>query len=104
MNGCGGAIQHNTILAGKFQHIVIILQENRTPDSLFHDPVLIKAGADIASSGKNSAGQTILLTLSPLGTNYDLSHAHSAFVAMYNRDGMNAANRIQGFLSDLPPS
>ena len=23
-----------------FQHIVIIFQENRTPDNLFHDPVL----------------------------------------------------------------
>ena len=67
MNGCGGAIQHNTILAGKFQHIVIIFQENRSPENLFHDPVLIKAGADIASSGKNSAWQTIPLTLSPLG-------------------------------------
>jgi len=49
MNGCGGAIQHNSILAGKFQHIVIVVQENRTPENLFHDPVLIQAGADIAS-------------------------------------------------------
>ena len=26
--------------AAAFQHIVIIFQENRTPDNLFHDPVL----------------------------------------------------------------
>ena len=94
MNGCGGAIQHNSILAGKFQHIVIVFQENRTPDNLFHDPVLIQAGADIASSGKNSAGQTIPLTPVPLGIDYDLSHAHSAFLAMYNRGRMNGANRV----------
>src|SRR5215472_1496384 len=30
------------------QHVVIIFQENRTPDNLFQDPNLINAGADIA--------------------------------------------------------
>jgi len=78
MNGCGGAIQQNSILAAKFEHIVIIFQENRTPDNLFHDPVLIQAGADISANGQNSAGQTIPLTPISLGINYDLSHAHSA--------------------------
>ena len=36
------------------QHVVIIFQENRTPDNLFHDSVLIARGADIAISGVNS--------------------------------------------------
>jgi phospholipase C len=103
MNGCGGAIPQNSILAGKFQHIVIIFQENRTPDNLFHDPGLIKAGADIASSGKDSAGQTIPLTPSPLGVSYDLSHTHSAFVAMYNGGKMNGANRVQISCSSCAP-
>jgi hypothetical protein len=94
MNGCGGLPPGNHILAGKFQHVVIIFQENRTPDNLFHDPVLIKAGADIANSGVNSSGRTIQLTPVPLGINYDLSHAHSAFVAMYNRGKMNGADQI----------
>lgn len=94
MNGCGDSSEQNEIFAGKFQHIVIIFQENRTPDNLFHDPVLIKAGADIASSGVNSTGQTIQLTPAPLTTPYDLSHAHSAFMAMYNNGKMNGANRI----------
>jgi phospholipase C len=94
MNGCGGLPPGNHILAGKFQHVVIIFQENRTPDNLFQDPVLIKAGADIASSGVNSSGRTIQLTPVPLGINYDLSHAHSAFVAMYNRGKMNGADQI----------
>ena len=34
--------------AAVFQHIVVIFQENRTPDNLFQDPVLIDRGADIA--------------------------------------------------------
>lgn len=94
MNACGGGVTGNQILAGKFQHIIIIFQENRTPDNLFQDPVLIKAGADIASSGTNSSGRTIKLTPSTLNVNYDLSHAHSAFLAMYNRGKMNGASEV----------
>jgi phospholipase C len=68
--------------------VVIIFQENRTTDNLFHDPVLISRGADIASSGVNSKGQTIPLGQIGLGTtgsnpgNYDLNHAHLAFTQM----------------------
>ena len=69
--------------AAVIEHIVVIFQENRTPDNLFQDPVLISRGADIASSGVNSHGQTIPLTPIDLGTsgsapsNYDLSHSHA---------------------------
>src|SRR5579863_3023191 len=31
------------------QHIIVVVQENRTPDELFQDPNLINAGADIGS-------------------------------------------------------
>jgi phospholipase C len=98
VNGCGS---HSTapISGGKIQHIVIIVQENRTPDNLFHDPVLINAGADIASSGLNSSGQTVLLSATPLGVNYDLSHSHSAFVNMYDGGKMDGANKIAIFCS-----
>src|SRR5579864_9548150 len=79
LNGCG-----NTPDPGKIQHIIVIVQENRTPDNLFQDPALIAKGADIASSGINSSGNKIPLTPAPLGAYYDLSHQHSAFVAMYD--------------------
>jgi phospholipase C len=49
---------------------------------------------DIATSGVNSQGQQIPLTAVPLANNYDLSHAHAAFVAMYARGKMNGANKI----------
>jgi hypothetical protein len=51
-------------------------------------------------SGVNSLGQTILLAPIDLGTsgsnpqNYDLSHAHAAFVAMYDGGRMDGANLI----------
>ena len=87
-------------MSAVIQHIVIIFQENRTPDNLFQDPVLISRGADIASSGVNSLGQTIALSPIDLGTsgsnpqNYDLSHAHAAFVSMYDGGKMDGANLI----------
>jgi phospholipase C len=78
----------------KIKHVIVIVQENRTPDNLFHDPVLIANGADIASSGTNSLGQTVQLTPTSLGVDYDLSHLHSAFVAMYDRGKMDGADHI----------
>ena len=92
-NGCGGTAP-SSIVPGKIQHVVIIFQENRTPDNLFHDPVLMSAGADIASSGINSLGQTIPLIPTSLGVNYDLSHAHSAFTAQYDGGKMDGADLV----------
>jgi phospholipase C len=82
------------------QHVVVIFQENRTPDNLFQDPVLISRGADIVQQGKNSAGQTMTLVPINLGTagskpqNYDLDHSHFAFLSMYDGGKMDGADRI----------
>jgi phospholipase C len=95
-----GAQNLSLTTAAVVQHVVVIFQENRTPDNLFQDPVLISRGADIASSGLNSTGQTIPLSPIDLGTtgsnpqNYDLSHANAAFVAMYDGGKMDGANLI----------
>jgi phospholipase C len=95
-----GSLTLPLVMAAVIQHIVIIFQENRTPDNLFQDPVLISRGADIKNSGVNSLGQTIPLAPIDLGTtgtspqNYDLSHAHAAFVAMYDGGKMDGANLI----------
>jgi len=103
LNGCGSNSKTITVPPpppGKIEHIVIIFQKNRTADNLFHDQALINAGADIASSGVNSLGQTVTLTPIDLGTagsnpqNYDLSHAHPAFVSMYDSGKMDGADLI----------
>ena len=95
-NGCSSGTSpfQNPPGTSKIQHVVIIFQENRTPDNLFHDPVLMTAGADIASSGLNSSGQVIQLTPESLGVSYDLSHAHSAFVAQYDGGKMDGADLV----------
>ncbi len=95
-----GAQALSLVAAAVIQHIVVIFQENRTPDNLFQDSKLIANGADIASSG-NSFGQTIPLSPIDLGTagsnpqNYDLSHANTAFVQMYDGGKMDGASQIK---------
>ena len=74
----------------KIKHVVVIFQENRTPDNLFHG----LPNADIANSGMNSAGQVIPLDSITLANNYDLSHAHRAFVNMYDGGKMDGADKI----------
>jgi phospholipase C len=97
LNGCGGTSPGTVSVpppVGSIQHVVVIFQENRTPDNLFHDPVLISNGADIASTGLDSSGNTITLQPTPLAIEYDLGHAHSDFVSMYNGGSMNGANNV----------
>ena len=94
LNGCGETAS-DPFPAGKIQHVVIIFQENRTPDNLFHDPVLMARGADIASSGTDSSGQIIPLTPTPLAVGYDLDHSHAAFMAMFDGSKMDGADKIK---------
>src|SRR6202521_1629603 len=77
------------------QNVVVIFQENRTPDNLFGSNPSFLPGVDIATSGVNSQGQQIPLTPVALANNYDLSHAHSAFVAMYDNGKMDGADKVQ---------
>ena len=76
--------------AAKIKHVVVIFQENRTPDNLFHG----LPGADIANSGINSKGQVIPLEPEPLAIPYDLDHSHVAFVHMYDNGKMDGADKI----------
>lgn len=66
-------------------HIVLIFQENRTPDNLFQG----LRGADIASSGLNAQGQTVKLHQVPLTARYDLSHRHSGFLVEFDGGRMD---------------
>lgn len=76
------------------QHVVIIFQENRTPDNLFHDPVLIARGADIASTGVNSKGKIITLTPAALANDWDMGHNHAPFVLEFDGGKMDGADKV----------
>jgi phospholipase C len=76
--GPGGTTQvlaQVIITATPIQHVVIIFQENRSVDNLFHDPVLIAKGANIASSGLNSKGAIIPLTPVSMSAPYNPDHS-----------------------------
>src|SRR5215469_8514385 len=76
-----------------FEHIVIIVQENRTPDNLFYAMCATekcstkpdKTEYDIQTANwldKDAQGGTIEPTAIPLANAYDLDHTHNSFVAM----------------------
>ena len=77
----------------KIEHIVIIIQENRTPDNLFYG----LPGADVLSSG---------MTATPLAAPNDMSHAHAAFVADFDDgklDGFTPKTKSYVLHSDEQP-
>ena len=98
-----------------FQHVVIVFQENRTPDNLFQGLCATPHGAANRCSttpntsqyniqttnwlDKNSPSGVTQPVPGPLANKYDLSHAHSAFVSMCDADSngvckMDGANNI----------
>jgi phospholipase C len=74
----------------KIQHVVVIFQENRSPDNLFHG----LPNADIADSGVNSVGESIPLTPVALANDYSPYHTHAAFLDMYDGGKMDGADKV----------
>ena len=102
LGGCGGGASSSSLppAAMQIKHVVVIFQENRTPDNLFHDENLITNGADIASTGVDSKGNKIPLTPVPMVVHYGLDHSHAAFVDMCDLKGtgtcaMDGADKIR---------
>jgi hypothetical protein len=88
------------------QHIIVVVQENRTPDNLFQDQKLINAGADIVQTGACSLNG-IPLKPRPLADCYDLNHYHVAWNSMYDSGKMDGAcniNVIKNNCSGGPPA
>ncbi len=78
----------------QIKHVVIVFQENRTPDNLFGAFASKLPGADLANAGFNSKGQRIPLVPVPLARGLDLDHSHAAFVEMYDHGRMDGADLI----------
>jgi phospholipase C len=77
-----------------FKHVIVVFQENRTPDNLFGSNPNFEPGVDIATFGINSKGKKIPLTATPLNNCYDLSHAHRAFTLEYDHGKMDGADLV----------
>jgi phospholipase C len=78
----------------QIEHVVIVVQENRTPDNLFGAFRGELPGADLASSGLTSKGKMVPLTPIRLGDTYGLDHSHPSFVLMYDNGRMDGADLI----------
>ncbi len=85
-------LRSDSQLPTPIQHIVIIFQENRTPDDIFQGV----PGADIANTAVDWHGDTVHLHSASLGAPYDLGHSHGNFVRDYNN------GRMDGFDRDFP--
>jgi phospholipase C len=95
-----------------FQHVVIVVQENRTPDNLFQGlcspPYGTSASCNIRPSKKQyniqtnnwldklvNGGTINPLTVTLQGT-FDLSHSHTAFTQMCDLDSGTGACKMDG--------
>ncbi|HEY1682232.1 MAG TPA: alkaline phosphatase family protein [Candidatus Tumulicola sp.] len=67
------------------QHVIILVQENRTPDYLFQGV----PGADISKTGLDHTGKTVKLTPISLAAPYDLNHNHVGFERDYDGGKMD---------------
>jgi phospholipase C len=95
-----------------FQHVIVIVQENRTPDNLFQGLCAPPHGSKNACSAtpddkqydiqasdwldKTAAGGTIQPAPVALANKYDLSHAHSAFVNMCDANSSSGICKMDG--------
>ncbi len=80
---------HGVAPAGSpIQHVVIMVQENRSVDNLFNG----LPGADTVKSGLDSHGNTIQLQPGNLVNTYDPDHSHASWVTEYRNGHMNGFN------------
>ncbi len=91
------AARHTPLVAGidKIQHVVIIIQENRSFDNLFQG----YPGADTRSYGYNGQGTKIALQPVGLATDWDILHNANGFFAACNGTGKIPGTdcRMNGF-------
>ncbi len=74
--------------SGPIQHVVVLIQENRSFDDLFQG----YPGANTVSSGLTSSGQTVPLQPVTLKTGYDLTHGLADYLSDYDNGSMDGFN------------
>ncbi len=85
------------IAGSPIQHIVVIMQENRSFDNLFNG----FPGADTAQSGMNGS-QSVALTPISLGDSRDLNHSHTRWAQDWDNGKMDGFAQSETSPSTLP--
>lgn len=70
------------------EHVIVVLQENRTFDNMFHG----YPGANYANDGPTSTGGRVKMQQVPLMTVWDPSHNYDDWLTEYNGGAMNGFN------------
>ncbi len=84
------ALQLAVIPAQMIQHVVIVIQENRSVDNLFNG----FPGADTVQSGKRHNGSIVRLHAVSLNDPVDVDHARQTFLNSYDGGKMDGFNTI----------
>jgi phospholipase C len=74
----------------RVDHVVIIIQENRSVDYLFNG----LPGADTVTRGKMSNGREVALQPVSLAAPYGISHRHRAFEVEYDHGRLNGFDNV----------
>ncbi|HEX4014865.1 MAG TPA: alkaline phosphatase family protein [Candidatus Cybelea sp.] len=84
---------------GKIEHVVYIVQENRSFDDMFQG----YPGADTVSSGKTSTGKKIALQPISLATSYEIDHSGAAMFSACDGTGKLPGTkcRMDGFNNEF---
>lgn len=103
--GCGGIgsvapASGPRLAGGKIQHVVIIIQENRTVDNLFNG----LPGADTVKVGLNHYGDSVPFHKVELEQSPDVCHDHTCWEVTYNGGKQNGfdLNHPDGTGPDYP--
>jgi phospholipase C len=91
--GAAAALSQEPNLNGKIKHVIVVIQENRTPDNIFGSNVNFEAYVNLTNTGLNGSvtGGTTTLTVAPLETCYDLGHKYEDFQDMWHNGAMDGA-------------
>jgi phospholipase C len=92
-------IERQAASSGKIQHVIIIVQENRSFDDLFHG----YPHADAQSYGYTMAGEKVKLSAIPLEEPWDIDHSLQSFLTACDGTGsLPGTNcKMNGFSQEL---
>jgi phospholipase C len=83
--GSPAAISTTTVGQNGIAHVVVVIQENRSFDNLFHG----YPGADTVQRGRTHSGLSVPLVPTSLSEPYDLTHTVPTFLQSYDRGRMD---------------
>ena len=86
-----------------FNHVIIVAQENRTPDNIFHGLCGLPQ-YDIACGMWAHAGQLVNPTPVSLTAPYDIGHSHFAWVQQWHKGALDGTPQCTGTCPVAPNS